>query len=233
MGINLTDFPEEIFERIFTFALAPTLSVWATPIGTVPSLHPRQPPTLLTVPEISHSAVGRNGHGTRTGTLHQPVSAYAPLLVCKHFQRIGTPLLYADLRLASPAQASLVLRTLNQRPDLVACVRSLCVGGVWTCILDLVHLFAAGGDEPIRLESFDFRLDFMNIAPNTLSPDVDAFCAALSLLPTIGTVQHLTVRRAPNAYINLPGPMHILETLGGVIEDWGSLVSAFLPFIFL
>ena len=220
MAINLIDFPEEILERILALALAPTSSVWATPFDAAPHLLTRQP--LLTAPESLH----RDAQGLRTGTLRPPVSAYTPLLVCTHFQRIGTAVLYADVQLTSPAQVRLFLRTLNQRPDLAACVRRLSVGGVRSCVLDLIRVFAAGGDAPIRLASFDFCLDFMNIAPDTLGPDVDAFCLALQLLPTLGSVQHLTVRRAPNAYINLPGPTHILDTLGAIIEDWKSLVSS-------
>ena len=83
-----------------------------------------------------------------------------------------------------------------------------------------------------RLESFDFSIDFTE--PYTLvsyrdgphSTDVASFLRSLSLLPSLGTVSRLTIRRAPNSYLNMLGPSQVLDRLGEVVEGWVGLVSS-------
>ena len=83
-----------------------------------------------------------------------------------------------------------------------------------------------------RLEAFDFSIDFGE--PYTLvsyrdephDVDVEAFLRALYRLPDLGTVSRLTIRRAPNSYINMLGPSRVLDRLGELIEGWVGLVGA-------
>ena len=78
-----------------------------------------------------------------------------------------------------------------------------------------------------RLEKFDFAIDFPTLAPTAdKDADVARFCErALRALPRLGTVRHLTVRKAQHSYLTLPGPMAVLECLGEVVEGWTGLVS--------
>lgn len=86
-----------------------------------------------------------------------------------------------------------------------------------------------------RLESFDFLVDFVTPpganAPNGIDVShggqVGQFCAALALLSKLGSVRHLTVRKASSSYLNTRGPAYVLDWLGSVVEGWDSLVSRF------
>lgn len=76
------------------------------------------------------------------------------------------------------------------------------------------------------LETFDMTIATAGkSSPEENMAATDAFCAALQVLPALGTIKTLVIRKAADAYLTLPGPASILECLSDAIERWDSLVS--------
>jgi hypothetical protein len=97
---SLSDFPEELLDRILSLSLLPS----TLPPSPRPAWHPPSP--------------------ARTRT------RLAPLLVSHRFSRIGTPHLYHTIHLSSAPTTHLLLATLQSTAALGAHVRALTLGAV-------------------------------------------------------------------------------------------------------
>ncbi|EKM53239.1 uncharacterized protein PHACADRAFT_147594 [Phanerochaete carnosa HHB-10118-sp] len=228
MSLTLTSLPEEILERIFSFVLEPRTSS--------PDVSPVVLKTSFT---RSHSAPFPSSASRGSATSNKirpadfpafsrpPVHRYTPLLTCTLFTRIGEPLLYFFIHVKSRAQCSQLVYTLRGRPDLARCVRALSIDGLWGDSNPLLRALRVRG---MRLERFDFCITSDHNAPRESTSELDMFCDTLSMLPLFGTVKHLTVRKAANAYLALPAPNSTLECLSRVIPEWRSLESVKIGF---
>jgi hypothetical protein len=223
MAISLVSLPEEILERILGLALLPL------------SPHSENSPTLIKSPFTRSNSTPfptASNHlptSPRTADFRAfsraPVHRYTPLLTCTLFARIGTALLYSSVHVKGAPQCTLLLRTLEHRPDLARCVRTLRLDGIWGDSKELVRSLNVSGG---RLETFDFCITDPEYGmPGLNACAVQLFCDALNMLPSFGTVKHLSIRKASDTYLVLPAPVSILERLTDLIPEWQSLVCFF------
>lgn len=223
MAATLTSLPEEILERILAYALAP---------GSAAS--EVQPALLKSSFTRSHStpfAVNHRPSSSRPTDFKSfsraPVYRYSPLLTCTVFARIGTALLLSELHVKSREQCTEVMRMLQQRPDLARCVKALRLDGIWGDSKMLVRALQVPGG---RLEDFDFCIaDPEHGLPGLDECALQVFCETLAALPAVGSIKHLRVRKASDAYLTLPTPNRILEVLGKTIPQWKTLVRTDCP----
>lgn len=227
MSLTLTSLPEEILERILAFVLEPN-----TPPSDVP-------PAILktgftrsqSTPFPASAARGAPSSTSRPADFRSfsrpPVYRYTPLLSCTLFARIGTPLLYSSVHLKSRARCTQLACTLRARPALARCVRALRADALWgECEALLRALHVPGG----RLEQFDFCIADERDGSSASTPALAQACGALRLLPQLGTVRRLTLRKAADAYLTLPAPNAVLACLGAVIPEWHTLDTVHVLF---
>ncbi|KIP09335.1 hypothetical protein PHLGIDRAFT_333566 [Phlebiopsis gigantea 11061_1 CR5-6] len=216
MTVILTSLPEEILERILAYTLASTSSSSDSQPALLKSSFTRSQSTPFPVSDRSRSAGFKQFSRTS-------VHRYTPLLACTVFARIGTALIFSDLHVKTAEQCSNLKRILRQRPDLARCVKAVRLDGAWGDSKDLVKALSVSGG---RLENFDFCITPQAEEESALP----AFCKALAALPTVGTVKHLRVRKASDAYLTLSTPNRILEVLAQTIPRWGSLETVNIGF---
>ncbi|KAF9465965.1 hypothetical protein BDZ94DRAFT_1213894, partial [Collybia nuda] len=99
-SLSLSDFPEELLDRILSLSLSPS----SVPPSPRPAWHP-----------LSSS---------------RPRTRLAPLLICRRLARIGTPHLYHAIHLSAPTTTRLLLKTLHSKPALAEHVRVLSLASV-------------------------------------------------------------------------------------------------------
>ncbi|CCL98421.1 uncharacterized protein FIBRA_00418 [Fibroporia radiculosa] len=200
MPATLSSFPEELLERILLLVLTPA----------PPPSHPRP-------------------------TWHQPppsipgATSVAPLLVCRTWLRIATPLHYRTPILRSARATAHLAATLHAHPALGRCVRALRVEGSFDALPDVVRWCPF-------LEAFDMTVDNGTAPPPSLSParghdvvdeHVRAFCSAFSGMRKL---RHLVIRK--NAYLTQARPTLVFEELGKAIRQWRDLESVNIDFRF-
>ncbi|CAL1710910.1 unnamed protein product [Somion occarium] len=220
MACSISRIPEELVERILSYALAPSPSSYS---ALAPIRSSSKPDTSLSLFRPSTPSVAS--------------FRLSPLLVCKLWLRIGTPLYYRSIHLTSQHQTRLLASLLESQPSLGACIREVRVEGVFSGLVDVVrHLgrcvpaplgfnasgsLLGDGQSPghncKKLEKLDCRLD-----GSTSIEDVQAFCAAVDAL---GDVKHLVVRKNANAYLTQPGAISVMKSLSDGVRRWIGIVS--------
>ena len=148
----------------------------------------------------------------------------SPLLVCKAFNRIGTPLLYHSINLTNPPQAELLLRTLRDNRDISPLIRCL--------VLSTITIHSAQALSLCRnLVLLDFTLEAggQPSPPGpqvpTPDPDVVEFSNALS---NLSQLRHLVVRKSgAGVYLTTPRVKHILCHLAEAVPEWNELVGSY------
>lgn len=228
MAILLASLPEELLERILALAVFPLSDGVAD--TTLPASPPIGLPRSSSAPFPSRTP--SRSLLPRTTSLQAPppakrsVNRSTPLLTNTLFARIGTTLLYTHIHLTSREQCAALVRTLSTRSDLAKRVRSMRIEGAWPEMHELLHIMRVAGS---RFEVFDMVVCSPDRRGSLTAPtDSAAFCSALALLPTFGTVKSLAVRKTSDAYLTLPGPASIIECLSDTLGSWNSLVSLIL-----
>ncbi|KAM5537083.1 hypothetical protein V8D89_009229 [Ganoderma adspersum] len=200
---TLADVPEEILERILALVLV------QSPEPSRPSWHIYQtPPT------------------TSPGVI-------APLLVCRSWLRIATPIHYRHPVLRTPRHVELLLRALRHDPSLAPCVRSLHLHSTSPALRQLVPLCGS-------LDTLDITVDNADSPPLTIATGVIPappvqdgsrdqgvleFCEAFRKTRSI---RHLIIRK--NAYLTQPNAIYIFEQLAKAIAHWRKLESVNVAF---
>ncbi|KAI0087174.1 hypothetical protein BDY19DRAFT_995249 [Irpex rosettiformis] len=218
MSTLLISLPEELLERIIALAILPS-NTSALPPAALQSPIPRS--TSSPLPSRPFASQPLCPRKNTLLPVERRVHRYTVLLVSSIFARIGTAVLYSHVHLLSPRQCGALARTLATRTDLAVRVKSLRIEGVWP---ELHGLMRSLNVEDSSLQAFDMTIATAERgSPEDNLSATEEFCAALKVLPTLGAIKSLAIRKTPDAYLTLPGPASILECLSDVIENWGSL----------
>ncbi|KAF8154526.1 hypothetical protein B0H34DRAFT_526740 [Crassisporium funariophilum] len=196
--LKLTTFPEELLERILEECV-----VASTTQASRPSWHQANNSTTLI-----------------RGRL-------APLLVCRLFFRICTPLFYHTVHITSPGQLhSLLSGTLRPNPYLAAHIRRLIFAGAWAQGGELLRLCRHG------LKTLDLTLDAPQLAPsvhgNVRDLDAEEFCEGLKAISR--SVTHIVLRKSNNVYLTQAKPRFVLMEVAKAIQYWDQLEIADIAF---
>ena len=198
MPITLQDVPEEILERILALVL-----VQSPEPSPRPSWHLYQTPPST-----------------------RPPTVISPLLVCRSWLRIATPIHYRHPVLRSSRHAELLLRALRYTPSLAPCIRSLHLHATSPALREIMPLCTS-------LDTLDITVDNGENSESTAStavvPAGEAprdrrvveFCEAFTMTRR---VRHLVIRK--NAYLTQPNPIYVFEQLAKAVSRWHRLVSA-------
>jgi hypothetical protein len=224
MSLLLTSLPEELLERIIALAILPSTFSNSPPAALLQTSLPRSTSAPLSFRSSSHIPPPRTSSLHSSPTVEYRAHRYAPLLASRLFARIGSAVLYSQIHLHSSNQCAALARTLLTRKDLALRVQKLQIEGVWPEFLDLVQSLNVPGSS---LRVFDMSIS----APQRHNPEhglsaTTTFCEALRILPNLGTIKSLTIRKTADAYITLPGPASIIDCLSELIDQWNTLVSA-------
>ncbi|KAI0646304.1 hypothetical protein C8Q79DRAFT_926301 [Trametes meyenii] len=207
MHLTLADVPEEILERILALVL-----VQSAELSPRPSWHP---------------------YASSSTPRHPAV--ISPLLVCRSWLRIATPIHYRHPVLRSPKHAELLLRALRCTPALARCVRSLHLHATSPALRDLVSMCT-------HLHTLDITVDNADAQPTSPGPVGSAtpgapvqpqgrdrrvveFCEAFT---RTGSVRHLVIRK--NAYLTQPNATYVFEQLAKAIARWHKLETVNVAF---
>ncbi|KAI0777679.1 hypothetical protein BD413DRAFT_447541, partial [Trametes elegans] len=210
MPITLADVPEEILERILALVL-----VQSPEFSPRPSWHPYASPSPT-------------GHRT----------VISPLLVCRDWLRIATPIQYRHPVLRSPRHAELLLRALRHTPELAPCVRSLHLHATSPALRELVVLCTSLHTLDITVDNADAQPAAAgSSAPAPAAPGapvqphagrdrrVIEFCEAFTRTRSI---RHLVIRK--NAYLTQPNATYVFEQVAQAIARWHKLESVNVAF---
>ena len=223
MADLLTSLPEELLERIISLAIFPSSTSNLPRTALQPSIPRSTSAPFPSRPFSTHPLSSRKNTLHSRHTPNRRVHRYTPLLVNSVFARIGTAVLYSHIHLLSSGQCAALTRTLASRADLATRVKRLRIDGVWPELHDLMGTLNVPNGS---LETFDMTIATAEKgSPEENMAATDEFCAALQVLPVLGTIKTLVIRKAADAYLTLPGPASILECLSDAIERWDSLVS--------
>lgn len=166
------------------------------------------------------------------------VSRVSPLLVCKLWLRIGTPLYYRSVALTTSQQTTQFASTLKTEPHLGRYVKEMKVEGIFPQVNDVMKCLGEARCSPtsksschdhsgmdltqmgsVSLRKLDVQLD------GSMSlPDVEVFCDALDY---VANVHHFILRKPPSVYLTQPGVMLAMKHIAEGFERWSSLVSGF------
>ncbi|KZT25933.1 hypothetical protein NEOLEDRAFT_1132982 [Neolentinus lepideus HHB14362 ss-1] len=138
----------------------------------------------------------------------------APLLVCKRFLRIATPLFYHTLTLRSPRQTERLYHTLTSNPLLASFTRKLVVQ-------------SSDADHILRLCRDIEELDLLLLDGDVNEARIRRFCQALA---RIESIRCLTLRKAASTYLTHERPRLLLEGLADAVKSWKNL--EYLTFAF-
>ncbi|KAI0360681.1 hypothetical protein OH77DRAFT_1393833, partial [Trametes cingulata] len=208
--LTLADVPEEILERILALVL-----VQSPEFSPRPSWHP------YSSPSSSSASSSSPGHPT----------VISPLLVCRAWLRIATPIHYRHPVLRTAAHADLLLRALRHAPALALCVRSLHLHATAPALRELVALCP-------HLDTLDVTVDNADGPPNAPAPPTGTqqqqpgrdrrvleFCEAFG---RARGVRHLVIRK--NAYLTQPNATYVFEQLAKAIARWHKLETVNVAF---
>ncbi|KAI0701787.1 hypothetical protein C8Q76DRAFT_581217, partial [Earliella scabrosa] len=202
MPITLQDVPEEILERILALVL-----VQSPEPSPRPSWHLYQTPTST-----------------------RPPTVISPLLVCRSWLRIATPIHYRHPVLRSSRHAELLLRALRYTPSLAPCIRSLHLHATSPALREIMPLCTS-------LDTLDITVDNGENPESTAStavvPAGEAprdrrvveFCEAFTMTRR---VRHLVIRK--NAYLTQPNPIYVFEQLAKAVSRWHRLETVNVAF---
>ncbi|KAH9849369.1 hypothetical protein C2E23DRAFT_935616 [Lenzites betulinus] len=216
MPLSLADVPEEILERILALLLIQSPE---------PSVRPSWHPYASSSSSSSSSSASSSRNAPHA-------SVISPLLVCRAWLRIATPIHYRHPVLRTPRHAELLLRALRTTPALARCVRSLAVHATAPALRDLVPLCA-------HLRALDVTVDNADALPpsssqarggeNATTGEHDGrvveFCEAFA---RTRAVRHLTIRK--NAYLTQPNAVYVFEQLAKAIARWPKLETVEVAF---
>lgn len=201
MPLTLAHVPEEILERILALIL-----VQSPESSHRPSWHPYTTPSTAA------------GHA----------NIISPLLVCRAWLRIATPIHYRHPVLRTPRHAELLLRALRHTPDLALCVRSLHLHATSPALRDIVSRCAYLHTLDITVDNADAQPGPVNsaAAPGSSAQsgrdrNVVDFCEGF--MRTRSSIRHLIIRK--NAYLTQPNATYVFEQLAKAIVRWHKLVS--------
>ena len=215
--LTLADVPEEILERILALVL-----VQSPEPSPRPSWHPYAYQT---------QTPASTGHPT----------VISPLLVCRAWLRIATPIHYRHPVLRTPRHVELLLRALVHTPALAPCVRSLHVHATSPRLRELVPLCPNLTTLDVTVDNADSGASAPVYAPapapghghGAPAPTpagaageaprdrgVIDFCDAFTKTRSI---RHLVIRK--NAYLTQPNAIYIFEQLAHAVTRWHKLVS--------
>ena len=202
MPRTLHDIPEEILERILALVL-------------VQSPEPSSRPAWHAYPSKSASSHPSSAHA----------ATISPLLVCRAWLRIATPIHYRHPVLRTPRHVELLLRAVRHSPALARCIRSLHVHATSPALRDLVPYCKNLDTLDITVDNAD--ADAITVTTTVVPPrdgsrdrGVMEFCEAFSRTRSI---RHLVIRK--NAYLTQSNAIYVFEQLSLAIALWHKLVS--------
>ena len=200
--ITIYAIPEEILERILALILVQS-------------------------PEASQRPVWHPYPSQSPSTAHPNI--ISPLLVCRSWLRIATPIHYRHPVLRTPRHVELLLRAVRHTPALALCVRSLHVHATSPALRDLVPFCR-------NVDTLDITVDNADASSTTVTTtvmparqavrdgardrNVIEFCEAFQ---RTRSVRHLVIRK--NAYLTQPNAIYVFEQLAQAIPRWHRLVS--------
>ncbi|EMD36438.1 hypothetical protein CERSUDRAFT_115454 [Gelatoporia subvermispora B] len=214
MHTTLSFIPEELLERILELVISPGPS---EPTHR-PSWHPYAPA----------SRPYSKSHASPIAP--SPVlNRVSPLLVCRAWLRIATPLQYRHIALRTPRQTVLLANTLRRNPQFGLWVRSLRVEGTFaalgdvSCMCPNIEFFDLTVDNGVPYSPPVANADVMQAAEATII----RFCEGFGRLRKI---KHLIIRKT--AYLTQPRPSLIFDYLSRAIYKWRDLESVNITFRF-
>lgn len=196
-SLQLSQFPEELLERILAFCAVADPVQFSRP----------------------------SWHSTNRSPEHSPPSTrgrLALLLVSKSFLRICTPLFYDTICISSLGQLQHLLATaLHSSSFLANYVRCVVLAGIWGEAGDLLRMCGP------TLKMLDITLDVSQLSPgvNGVVRDLDAeeFCDPLRELPAL---KHLVIRKPHHVYLTHPKARYVLTEVGKAVQTWDQLVRS-------
>ncbi|KAH9475855.1 hypothetical protein JR316_0011415 [Psilocybe cubensis] len=198
-SLDLVDFPEELIEGILSHCVIAAITQ-----PSRPSWHQSGPSSTP-----SQAIRGR----------------LAPLLVCRKFLRIATPLYYHTVHVLSSAQLHrLLLDALLPSPALALHIRRIVFAGIW-----------AEGGEILRMcegsiKFLDITLDSTQLS-GASGPirdlDAEEFCEGLKELTAL---THIVIRKPNDVYITRPKPRYVLSEIAKAMNSWEHLEYANIAF---
>ncbi|EIW55719.1 uncharacterized protein TRAVEDRAFT_59954 [Trametes versicolor FP-101664 SS1] len=194
MPLTLAHVPEEILERILALIL-----VQSPESSPRPSWHPYTNP---------NNAAGH-------------ANIISPLLVCRAWLRIATPIHYRHPVLRTPRHAELLLRALRHTPDLALCVRSLHLHATSPALRDIVPRCA-------YLHTLDITVDNADAQPGASGRDRNVVDFCEGFMQTRSSIRHLIIRK--NAYLTQPNATYVFEQLAKAIVRWHKLETVNVAF---
>ncbi|TFK36303.1 hypothetical protein BDQ12DRAFT_256591 [Crucibulum laeve] len=207
ISFNLASFPEELLERILALCVIAPLSP------------PARPSWHLSSPTSSSSAAPSSPHQRS----NSPRGRLAPLLVCKSFLRIATPLFYNTVHISSRTQLRCLLKhSLRPNPMLATYIRRVVLTGVWAEAGELLRMCRRS------LRMLDLTLDTEPVLmqPGEEDNDAKVFCASLKhIRPT-----QLALRKPANVYLTQAKPKYVIWELSSAMRGWYELESADIAF---
>ncbi|OSD08015.1 hypothetical protein PYCCODRAFT_378331 [Trametes coccinea BRFM310] len=203
--ITLADVPEEILERILALVL-----VQSAELSPRPSWHPYS----------SGSSSSASAYPT----------VISPLLVCRSWLRIATPIHYRHPVLRTARHAELFLRALRHTPALALCVRSLHLHETSPALRELVAacVYMHTLDITVNNDSQPDRAGSARAGDaqqSTRDRALVEYCEAFSRARSI---RHLVIRK--NAYLTQPNVTYIFEQLSKAISGWRKLETVNVAF---
>ncbi|THH07053.1 hypothetical protein EW146_g9432, partial [Bondarzewia mesenterica] len=138
-------------------------------------------------------------------------SRLASLLVCRKFNRIGTPHLYRSLRIQTARSASLLARTLTSTPELASCVKHIYARASFAALGDVFRACAGK-----RLDLLDLTLD--------AGVDDDDVVLGKQFWECLGDVDVKSlVLRKRGAYLTQERPKVVMQCLAKAVLRWQNL----------
>ncbi|TFK50376.1 hypothetical protein OE88DRAFT_246363 [Heliocybe sulcata] len=141
----------------------------------------------------------------------------APLLVCRRFLRIATPLFYHTLALRSPRQAQRLYYTLASNPLLATFTRKLVIQS------SDVHDVS---EHIVRLCRDVEELDLLLVdggAGDVSDGDAARVLRFSRALGTLGRIRSVTLRKPASTYLTHERTRLLLEGLADAVKDWRNL----------
>lgn len=206
--VTFASLPEEILERVLSLVI------------NTDTISPQPPSNWFPAfPAVSRTP--------------SPSVRLLPLLVCRAWLRIGTPLFYRSVTIRTERTSTLLASTLQLNPELGPWVRSLTVRGTFEGMGEVFKLCA-------DVENLDIALDNGSgpCLDQTLSGQVGGesvhatvfkFCEGLG---HVKSVKHLVIHKHNQVYMTQSDPLYILGSLGTAIGRWSKLESINFPFRF-
>jgi len=199
-SIQLSAFPEELLERVLA-------------------------PCVLAGPERSASSRSLWHQHVAGSTPAATRGRLAPLLVCRLFRRIATPLFYHTIRLDSAEDLhALLAHAIRPYPFLASHIKHIHLGGIWAEGGELLSLCGS------QLRLLDVSLDATLLCPalvgNVRDFDAEEFCEPLKDLTGL---TDFVLAKPGSVYLTQPKARYVLAEIARAMMNWNQLVR--LPFL--